>query len=219
MHSIPNREKIITHIIQDYEMELKRISSELHEGIAQNLYSLYTNLQFAEKRLKPETVSSSTAEMIKSMKQTIEELRWLSVEIYPSSLESHGFLAALKSYLKVFASTFGIIIDFQSNGQEIRLPNLTETIVFRVCQELLKSVARHADTEKVRIIIKWEDSCLSVLIEDFGIGFDMNEKKEKGQIFGMAALEEKIKLVEGTFRIASRFDNGTIVEIFVPIVR
>jgi two-component system, NarL family, sensor histidine kinase NreB len=212
-----SNEQITSYIIQILENENKRIANELHEGIAQTLYSVYNGLQFIEKNIENEELKKYTAELIRLSSGTIEDLRWLSTELHPPSLDTHGLYSAVNAYLKIFTSNFGIMVDIKSTGTPVRLSSGTETTLYRVCQEILNNSAQYADTNQILISYTWGPNLLSINIKDYGNGFDVKEKHLSGKLFGIAAMQERLSLVGGTFDIKSLPGEGTTVLVTVPI--
>jgi two-component system, NarL family, sensor histidine kinase NreB len=216
MVEMPGKQ-VTSYIIQILESENKRIANELHEGIAQTMYSIFNGLQLIEQHVESEEMRKYIAELAKLSSGTIEDLRWLSTELHPSSLDTHGLISAVSAYLKIFTANFGIMVDIKSTGTVRRLPNSTETTLYRVCQEILSNSAQYADTNQILITFTWEPTQLIICIKDFGIGFDVEEKKHSGKLFGLAAMQKRMSLAGGTLDIESNPNEGTTVSVTVPI--
>ena len=117
--------------------------------------------------------------MTQLIEKTIIEIRLLSVELHPPALTTLGFLPALKSYLKLYTSTFGVLVDLESTGVEKQLPEQSSVAVFRVCQEALTNIAKHADTSDVKMSLQWNEAELKISIVDFGGGFAVDELEDE----------------------------------------
>lgn len=210
--------QISSYIIQSQEEEIKRIANELHEGVGQNLYSLLTGLNVLESGvIKPE-MKMYAREMAQLLEKTIQELRLLAVELHPPALDTLGFLAAMKSYLKLYTSTFGIIVQIESTGKERVLPEKNNIAVFRVCQEALANIAKYADTSNVTMNFSWNQDGLRILIQDFGKGFQVEGLLEQRQSSGLAAMKERMLLAGGSCCISSKIGEGTSIEISLPLI-
>ncbi|MDP4163071.1 MAG: sensor histidine kinase [Bacillota bacterium] len=207
---------ISSYIIQTQEEEIKRIALELHEGVGQNLYSLYTGLQFIEAGTGQPQLKSYIQEMARLMERTIQEIRLLSVELHPPSLSSLGLLPAIKSYTKLFTSTFGILVEIESKGDERPIAEQSNIAVFRVCQEALANAAKYADTSRISLQFSWDQAEVNIVLKDFGKGFDYDESSPS-QSSGLAAMKERMLLAGGTCAISSKIGEGTTIEISLPL--
>jgi signal transduction histidine kinase len=213
MGLLPEKQEISSYIIQSQEEEIKRIALELHEGVGQSLYSMFTGLQFIEAGVEQPHLKSYIKEMSQIMEKTIQEIRLLSVELHPPTLSTLGLLPAVKSYVKLYTSTFGIEVDIESIGNEKLINESSSIAIFRVCQEALSNIAKYADTSNVKMEFIWSDRQLLINIKDFGRGF-----KLKGiQSFGIAAMKERMFLTGGDCVVSSTIGEGTSIEISLPL--
>ncbi len=210
--------QISSYIIQSQEEEIKRIALELHEGVGQNLYSVLTGLKVIESSVVKPEMQQYSREMAQLLEKTIQELRLLSVELHPPTLETLGLLAAVKSYCKLYTSTFGIIVHLDSTGAERSIPGKNNIAVFRVCQEALANIAKYADTSSVNIHFCWTDECLTVSIQDFGSGFQADELSGEKSFSGLAAMKERMLLAGGHCHITSKIGEGTSIELSLPLI-
>ena len=122
----PVKGNISSYIIQSQEQEIKRIALELHEGVGQTLYSVYTGMQFIENAIDQPDMKKFVEEMTHVLEKTIGEVRLLAVELHPPTLITLGFLSAMKSYLTIYTSTYGIEVDFEVSGNEFQLSEKAE---------------------------------------------------------------------------------------------
>jgi two-component system sensor histidine kinase NreB len=216
MELIP-KQQISSYIIQSQEEEIKRISIELHEGVGQNLYSILTGLQFIDSGTKEPHLKNNLREMSQLIEKTIQEIRLLSVELYPPVLTTLGLLPAIKSYIKLYTSTFGILVDLETAGTQRWLPEKSRIAVFRVCQEALTNIVKYADTSNVKITVVWTEDELKVTINDFGKGFQQVEHGDSNQSSGIAAMKERMLLTGGQCTISSKIGEGTFIELSLPL--
>jgi signal transduction histidine kinase len=210
---LPEKQKISSYIIQSQEEEIKRIALELHEGVAQSLYSMFAGLQFVETSVEQPHLKSYMKEMSQIMEKTIQEIRLLSVELHPPTLTTLGLLPAMKSYVKLYTSTFGIEVDIDSKGEERTISKESSIAIFRVCQEALSNIAKYADTSNVKMSLIWSNRLLQVQINDFGRGFEL----ENINSYGLAAMKERMVLIGGDCVISSKIGEGTSIEISLPL--
>ncbi|WHY87413.1 sensor histidine kinase [Neobacillus novalis] len=211
------KQQISSYIIQSQEEEIKRISIELHEGVGQNLYSILTGLQFIDSGTKEPHMKNHLREMSQLIEKTIQEIRLLSVELYPPVLTTLGLLPAMKSYIKLYTSTFGILVDLDTAGTQKWLPEKSRIAVFRVCQEALTNIVKYADTSNVKINVIWTEDELKVTINDFGKGFHQAEHGGNNQSSGIAAMKERMLLTGGQCTISSKIGEGTSIELSLPL--
>jgi signal transduction histidine kinase len=210
----PAKKNISSYIIQALEQELKRIALELHEGVGQTLYSLYTGMQLIKGTVDP-TMKEYMEDMTQLMEKTIQEVRLLAVELHPPTLTTLGLLSAMKAYLKLYTSTYGIEVDFNTSGDEVTLTEKARITLFRVCQEALANIAMHADTVQADITFAWERERLSISIRDFGKGFDVEAIMDHSP--GLASMIERMGLIGGSCKISSNLLEGTSIEFSLPV--
>ncbi|MEH7335351.1 histidine kinase [Neobacillus drentensis] len=217
MELINPKQPISSYIIDSQEEEIKRIALELHEGVGQNLYSILTGLQFVETGIKEPHMKNHLREMSLLIEKTIQEIRLLSVELHPPALTTLGLLPAVKNYIKLYTSTFGILVDLESHGDERPIPERNRIAVFRVCQEAFVNIAKYADTSEVKMNFYWNENELKINIHDFGKGFQPVEPKEHTFSSGLAAMKERMYLTGGECTISSKIGEGTSIQISLPL--
>jgi signal transduction histidine kinase len=217
MEQLPSKQQISSYIIQTQEEEIKRIAFDLHEGVGQNLYSILTGLKVLESGVIKPHMKMYAREMSQLLEKTIQEMRLLTVELHPPTLQTLGLLPAIKSYIKLYTSTFGILVDIESEGEEKPISEQHNIAVFRVCQEALANIAKYADTSNVKIHFVWNENSLQIKIYDFGRGFLLEEHAGNIQLSGLAAMKERMLLAGGECIISSKIGEGTSIEIFLPL--
>ncbi|WP_313799716.1 sensor histidine kinase [Cytobacillus sp.] len=216
MERQPVKNDISSYIIQSQEEEIKRIALELHEGVGQTLYSLYTGMQFIGNAVEQAEMKGYVSDMAELLEKTIQEIRLLAVELHPPTLTTLGLLPAIKSYLKLYTSTYGIEVKLETSGKEIPLMEKQRITLFRVCQEALANIARYADTVNAEMTFTWKLDHLSIIIKDNGKGFDID--KGWKQSTGLAAMKERMHLIGGEWHLSSRLGKGTVVELYLPFI-
>ncbi|MEH6991312.1 sensor histidine kinase [Neobacillus drentensis] len=217
MEHSASKQQIRSYIIQSQEEEIKRISMELHEGVGQSLFSILTGLQLVELGLSEPHLKNYLHEMTQLIEKSIQEIRLLSVELHPPALAILGLLPAIKSYIKLYTSTFGILVDLESTGEERKIPEQKSVAVFRVCQEALANIAKYADTSNVKMSLVWKEEELRISVIDFGGGFVVDEMGNNHVTLGIAAMKERMLLTGGHCVISSKIGEGTSVEISLPL--
>ncbi|MFC3883496.1 sensor histidine kinase [Bacillus songklensis] len=214
METLPAN-NISSYIIQSQEEEIKRIALELHEGVGQTLYSVFTGLQLIETGVEQLAAKGHIREMAQLLEKTIREIRLLSVELHPPTLTTIGLVPAVKSYAKLYTSTYGIVVEIDAIGNQKTIPNQSNIALFRVCQESLANIAKYADTSYAKITFTWEENCVKMEIRDSGKGFDVEKALNKSS--GLAAMKERMNLAGGKCLITSKLGEGTSIEISLPL--
>ncbi|GHI00236.1 sensor histidine kinase [Neobacillus kokaensis] len=211
-----SKQQISSYIIDTQEEEIKRIAHELHEGVGQNLYSILTGLQFVESGTKEPQMKNYLHEMTILIEKTIQEIRLLSVELHPPALTTLGLLPAVKSYSKLYTSTFGILVDLESFGVEKPIPEKRRIAVFRVCQEAFMNIAKYADSSNIKVNFIWKEEELTITIRDFGSGFEP-ESLNLQHTSGLSAMKERMLHTGGRCTISSKIGEGTLIELSLPL--
>lgn len=216
MEGIPVTKSISTYIIQSQDEEIKRIALELHEGVGQTLYSLYTGLQYIEMGIEQPGMKAYLQDMQQTMERTIKEIQMLSVELHPPTL-ALGLVSAIKSYVKLYTSTYGIVVTVESSGVEKILPEQNKIAIFRVCQEALINIAKYADIDTASIQLEWKEDEIKVIIVDRGHGFNVKKVLSENLSSGLGAMQERMLLAGGSCVIASAQGKGTSILIDMPL--
>jgi two-component system sensor histidine kinase UhpB len=213
--------KYLSQIIEAQENERKRISRELHDEIGQALTAIKFNLDIMDRDL-PSTflvIRERLGEAKSLSNQTLAAMRQLSMDLRPTMLDDVGLIPTLRWYIQNFSNRLDIYSNFQAIGLEEKLPPQIETAFYRIIQEALNNVAKHAEATRVEISLERSDSIISVSVTDNGRGFDLDkvlrpESLEKG--FGIIGMQERVSLLWGKMDIQSRPDFGTYIYIEVP---
>ncbi|MDI7261607.1 MAG: sensor histidine kinase, partial [Thermodesulfobacteriota bacterium] len=211
-----------SRLLTAQETERKRISMELHDELGQALIGLKLGLSSIQKKLrKDQRVLRDECEYIQgSLEQVINSIRRLSQGLSPYLLETLGLTAALRrliedltKYHKVETSVEIVDIDhFVSQERQL--------IIYRILQEALSNIRRYAEATHISVAIKKENDCLSFLVKDNGKGFDVKQAmlrdiNERG--LGLAAMEERVRMLGGFFNIQSEVGKGTRISFTMPI--
>jgi two-component system sensor histidine kinase UhpB len=207
-----------SQVITAQEEERKRISRELHDETAQALTSLLVRLRLLQGARDLEEVKVGAAELRELTARTLEEVRKLAVELRPTTLDHLGLVAALEWYSREYAERLDAAVDFRTEGLAGRLHPEVELVIYRVVQESLTNIARHARASRVEIDLLFRDDAVEVEVRDNGIGFDVGEAtstRERG--LGLFGMRERVELIGGTFSIESRPGEGTCIAVRVPV--
>jgi two-component system sensor histidine kinase UhpB len=152
--------------------------------------------------------------------RTLRAVRNMSIDLRPSALDDLGLLPALRWYIKEYQQKFNIEVDFQSLGLKERLPSEMETVLYRIVQESLTNIAKHAQAHKVAIMLRDDGDAVNASIVDDGIGFDLEQlQRTPGQErgLGLAGMHERALLLNGSLNIEAQPGQGTRVKVHIPI--
>lgn len=212
------RSNMTKHIIKAQEDERKRISRELHDSVAQELLSSLVDIRVLKYMSLPESATKKMTEIEHSLSRLLEEIRNLSVELRPASLDDLGLEAAFRSHFKWVKEHHGVIIQFKSELSAARYSSEIETVVYRICQEAILNIIKYADVDEAVVRLYEQDENLHLYIIDRGTGFDQRSKKEpKGTGLGLYGMQERADLVNGTLDIQAALGSGVEIRLEIPI--
>lgn len=207
-------------LIEVQENERRHISRELHDEIGQALTALKVNLQTLGMVHKLEELGPHIQESISIVDRSIQQVRNLSLDLRPSLLDDLGIVAALRWYIDRQAQRAGFEAQFLASPPELRLSSDLETTCFRVVQEALTNVVRHAQAQRVRIELRKLPQALFLTVIDDGIGFDLGEVGQRtagDTSLGLLGMRERVQLVGGTIHISSHAEWGTEIQVVFPL--
>ncbi len=154
------------------------------------------------------------ADLRETISGSIRDLRALAVELRPTALDDFGLRAALERLANTFGRRSGLQIDLQTSGLDVRLPGEVETALYRIVQESLTNIAKHAGAETVSIVAQNHTDRAVVVIEDDGRGFEVGGAASG---LGLVSMRERTELLGGTLRVESSRDHGTTIAAEVPL--
>ncbi len=213
------RGELLRRVITVQEEERKRISRELHDDTSQALAALVLGLERAVS-LRPDEAVEKVKELKSLTEGVLEGVHKLVYDLRPSVLDDLGLKSAIRWYADTRLGSQGVHLHFETSGEERRLFPQVETAVFRVAQEAITNIAKHAEAENVTVHLEFKESSLFLEIEDDGKGFDMEKVTrlaDKGMGLGLLGMEERISLLQGTLSIESEPGFGTRITLEVPL--
>ena len=214
-------QKMSEQVLNAQEDERKRIARELHDETAQALTTLLIRLKILEKARSANEMRGQIDELRELTAQTLEAVRKLAVELRPATLDDLGLLAALEAYTESYRSRMPGHVSFTVDGfddRDGRLPPQIELVLYRVVQEALTNVAKHASAHDIHVRLSRADKEVVAMVADDGDGFnveDMMRSRERG--LGLFGMQERLALVGGQLVIDSAPEFGTRIHARVPI--
>jgi PAS domain S-box-containing protein len=210
-------------LIQAQEAEREKIARELHDQIGQILTAVRINLQSIQRSCQTADCVPPLNESIGIVDEALGRVRELSIELRPSLLDDLGLTAALRWYVDRFAQRTGIIAEMLNGLEEGgRLPRELETVCFRIAQEALTNVARHAQAGSVSVQLERSRERILLTIIDDGVGFDVDKLKKSASAataLGLRGMEERALAVGGYIKIDSGLERGTQIRATFPLKR
>jgi signal transduction histidine kinase len=213
------RGQLLEKVITAQEEERKRIARELHDETGQALTSLMVGLKVLEGAASLQEVQEKASQLRAVAAQTLDSVHRLALELRPSVLDDLGLVAAMQRYAKDWGENFGLSVDFQATGLDRRLSPQVETTVYRVVQEALTNVARHAEAQDVSVLLEYRGDSVVCIVEDDGRGFDVSRvlKANDMRRLGLYGMQERISLVGGKLVVESSAGVGTTVFVEIPL--
>ena len=211
------REDYIRGVISAQEEERKRIARELHDSTSQSLTSLLVGLRNLEEANDLHTVRTRIEDIRKVVNNTLDEVHTLAWQLRPSVLDDLGLSAALGRYIDDYQLRYHIQVDFATRGLDERLPIALETSLYRMVQEGLTNIARHAQATHASVLLEQRQKGIRVIIEDNGIGFEPDTNAYSQKSLGLQGIRERTQLFGGTLTIESQPGQGASLFIEIPL--
>jgi signal transduction histidine kinase len=199
------------------EQERKRIARELQDGLGQSLNAIAVNVKTTLERVgdKVKTGFESLEAIMPIIRQSIEDVHRIGMYLRPSLLDDLGLLPTIgwfiREYQKIYPS---IRIEEQTEIEETQVPDPLKAVIYRILQEAMNNIAKHSKANLVSISLRKKDNRIALVIEDNGIGFDMESVKNG---FGLGSMRERAEFSVGSFDIESVKGKGTVIRASWPI--
>ena len=223
---LAERERRLADLIGQFftaqEEERRRVAYEVHDGLAQVAAAAHQHLQGFARLYPPESeeardLLSRTLELVQ---RTVGEARQVIADLRPTVLDDFGLGTALRLEADRLRSE-GFLVDYESNlGEDERLPVSVETALFRIAQEALTNIRKHAGAERLRLTLDRLEGGARLCVRDWGRGFDPSAPRAgggPGERVGLNSMRERVSLLGGSFHVQSRAGIGTLVTVEVPL--
>jgi two-component system, NarL family, sensor histidine kinase DevS len=204
----------LRRVVAGQELERQRLARELHDETGQALTSILLGLKAIEEADNGQDVRQSVLELRELVVETLQDVRRLAVELRPTALDDFGLVAALQRLAETFAEQTGIRVHIEAALGDSRLPAETETALYRIVQEALTNVIKHAQAGTVSVVLTRKGDHVVAVIEDDGRGFDPEDMRDER--LGLLGMRERIALVDGQLSVESRPGEGTTIAVEVP---
>jgi signal transduction histidine kinase len=214
-----DRRKLLDRTVTAAEEERIRVAAELHDGPVQHLTALDLRLEGLRHRLEGAgaTTSASAGRIQEGLREEIQGLRRMMTELRPPALDERGLDPALRDYVGKVAAETGLECSVESHVVG-RLPRTVDTILYRVAQEAVTNVVKHASARTLRLSLQGTNGVVELDIRDDGVGFAMDDAGRKAAAghFGLIGMRERVAAAGGEFLVDSRPGKGTHVHVSLP---
>jgi signal transduction histidine kinase len=201
----------LRRVVDAQETERRRLARELHDETGQALTSILLGL----KGLEASAEEAALSDIRRLVVDTLQDVRRLAVELRPPVLDDFGLDAALERLTTAFGEQTGMRVQFESTLGDVRLPEDVETALYRIVQEALTNVVKHAQAQTVSVVLGRSADAAIAVVEDDGVGFDPTSVRPDG--FGVEGMRERVSLLDGRLRVQSRSGGGTTIAAEVPL--
>lgn len=223
LESAKNRQLLGLKIILAQEDERKRISREIHDGLAQSMANVLLRAEIAERMLlikEYKAVKDELSELKGMVRSGLEEVRKMIFNLRPMTLDDLGLLPTLRKFILDFEEKTKIHTKFEVIGKDIRLSPSMEVAIFRLIQEAFSNVSKHAQASFLSVEMSFEPHQLKIVVQDNGKGFSVKKMESEisgGSHFGIMGMRERVELLEGKIDIHSEKKVGTKIIMTIPI--
>ena len=205
----------LRRVVEAQENERARLARELHDETGQALTSMLLGLKSLEDHVETDESRTAVAELRQLVVATLQDVRRLAVELRPAALDDFGLVPAIERLAVMSGEQAGVSIDVRSDLGDRRLPAETETALYRIAQEAMTNVLKHAEAKLVRVHLSRSGRDARLVVQDDGKGFDSGQVRD-GSV-GLVGMRERIALLGGRLMIESTEGAGTMLTVEVPI--
>jgi signal transduction histidine kinase len=204
----------LRRVVEAQELERARLARELHDETGQALTSILLGLKPLEQGAETEDARAAVAAVRDLVVSTLQDVRRLAVQLRPSALDDFGLVPAVERLVDTLREASGLQVDLEAQLGETRLPSDAETTLYRVIQEALTNIVKHAGARRVSILLQRKEASVVVVVEDDGGGFDPRATREDA--LGIAGMRERVVLAGGRLQVESAPDAGTTLVAELP---
>lgn len=216
------RQLLLRQLVTAQEEERSRIARELHDQMGQDLTALMLGLKTLRDAAPADSVAHARLDQVRALALKIgREVRTLALHLRPPALDDLGLVATLANEVELWSAHSLVAVDFQPIGlDQQRLPPAVETTLYRVAQEALTNVIKHAQATRVSLIIERRADAVHMIVEDNGAGFDAEEVRPAAHAeyrLGLIGMAERVAHCSGTLTIESTPGGGTTIFVRIPL--
>jgi signal transduction histidine kinase len=215
--------ELLRRTVRAQELERQRIAHELHDEIGQTLTALGMGLRAISDSAstRPERVNKQARELQSVVDTGLSGLQNLIMGLHPPQLDDFGLMAALRWFSVQVKDRFGLTVTVTSRGDEADLVEEVRTVLYRIVQESIINVTRHANADHAGVLVVFDEDEVNILVEDNGCGFDVDAtlNKSGNPSWGLLGMQERAALVGGECVILSTPGAGTLIQVCMPLAK
>lgn len=208
-------------IIRAQEEERKRVAREIHDGPAQSMANIVMRAEYCLKLLDkdPDKIREELLALQNMVMLSLQDVRKIIFDLRPMVLDDLGLVPALKRYFATYKEQYGLDVEFLFFGQERRLDGNVEAALFRIIQEAVNNIKKHAQVNSAVVKMEMLPNKLTISIRDLGKGFILNTINEEkdGNRYGLVGIHERVQLLKGKLKIDTAPGKGTHICITIPL--
>lgn len=205
----------LRRVVAGQELERRRLARELHDETGQALTSILLGLKAVEDAKSEDRMRHAAGELREMVVATLQDVRRLAVQLRPKALDDFGLVPALERLAQTFGEATGITVQLEAQLGDERLPGEIETALYRIVQEALTNVVKHAQARSVSILLVRRDGSVTAVVEDDGRGFTAADERDGG--IGLLGMRERVALHDGRLTIETSREQGTTLAVEVPL--
>ena len=219
IESLQNAHELGAQVIRSQEEERRRVARDIHDGPAQAIANIVFRAEVCERLIDTDKERAKTElkALREHIRNTLAEIRKIIFDLRPMALDDLGLAPTIRGVLDVFREEYGLFTEVAVIGKERRLEAHIEIGIFRVVQEALNNIIKHAQASSAKVRIEFAAAGVTVLVEDDGKGFEMTEGELPSGHYGIMGMRERMQLLNGKLSIKSAPRRGTRVMISVPL--
>ena len=219
IESLQNAHELGAQVIRSQEEERRRVARDIHDGPAQAIANIVFRAEVCERLIDTDTERAKfeLKALREHIRNTLAEIRKIIFDLRPMALDDLGLAPTIRGVLDVFREEYGLFTEVAVIGKERRLESHVEIGIFRVVQEALNNIVKHAQASSAKVRIEFAAAGVTVLVEDDGKGFEMTEGELPSGHYGIMGMRERMQLLNGKLSIKSAPRRGTRVMISVPL--
>lgn len=225
LEGLQHKQLLGLKIIKAQEEERQRVARDIHDGPAQMLSNVVLKAEICERLIDVDLdqARSELQNLKKIVRDSLQDVRKIIYNLRPMSLDDLGLIPTLQRYILTFQEESGISVSFITKGSEPELKSVISLTVFRIVQEALSNVAKHARANNAVTQLEFLEKNLKLYVYDDGIGFDTAKLNDRNEDitsgFGLVSMRERVELLGGDMRISSEPGKGTRLNIIIPFTQ
>lgn len=225
LEGLQHKQLLGLKIIKAQEEERQRVARDIHDGPAQMLSNVVLKAEICERLIDVDLdqARNELQNLKKIVRDSLQDVRKIIYNLRPMSLDDLGLIPTLQRYILTFQEESGISVSFITKGSEPELKSVISLTVFRIVQEALSNVAKHARANNAVTQLEFLEKNLKLYVYDDGIGFDTAKLNDRNEDitsgFGLVSMRERVELLGGDMRISSKPGKGTRLNIIIPFTQ